>query len=356
MRSARAIRIIRGSHASDPVNFIAGPLIGRGVGGIRVEIHEPANVLSTMLLALGGLPKDSKPHPLAAAAFRHVRPFRDHPSLEWLREFYRPPDLANLYGHAAQLAGPVSFAPRSSAVPPPLDAYEPARMKELPARMAAFYEDAKLGTFRRAHTAPYTLAAADVKDAIKGARIESFLVDLYGLPRYALLVVPVPTHPRSGRGTSATTSWEDIAFLHPPRVALRSASPVAWGLDPRATQVLVQHELSHSLAREAIRWQDDLLPRVSAVLPTIPPESRLARAHPEPEQQLVELFILGSTVSYFRRTRGDEEAQRWMATEVRRQGTPLIRDFFRAIEEFLGGRRWSDLHAFLGDLPKVLGA
>jgi len=328
----------------------------RDVGGIRVEIHEPANVLSTMLLAIHGAPKGSKVHPIAASAFRHVRPFRDHPSLVWLREFYRPAGAENLYGHAAQLAGPVSFAPRSRTIPESLEAYEPSRMKELPARMAAFYEDAKLGTFRRAHTAPYTLAAADVKDAVVGARIESFLTDLYGPMKDALVVVPVPTHPRSGGGTSATTNSENFAFLAPPRVALGSGSPVAWGRNPQGTQVLVQHELSHALTSDAMRAHDGLVLRLRAVLPKIPADSRLVRAHPDAERQVAELFILGSSVSYLRLTRSDEEAQRWMASEIRRQGTPLIRDFFLAIEEFLAGRRWSDLPSFLDDLPKVLGA
>ena len=38
--------------ASEPAKFIAGRPFGRTVGGISVEIHEPVNVLSTMLLAI----------------------------------------------------------------------------------------------------------------------------------------------------------------------------------------------------------------------------------------------------------------------------------------------------------------
>ena len=45
------------------------------MGGISVEIHEPVNVLSTMLLALTGGAKDAKPHPIASAALAHVRTF-----------------------------------------------------------------------------------------------------------------------------------------------------------------------------------------------------------------------------------------------------------------------------------------
>ena len=41
-----------------PGNFIEGRLFRRPVGGISVEIHEPVNVLSTMLLAITGGPKD----------------------------------------------------------------------------------------------------------------------------------------------------------------------------------------------------------------------------------------------------------------------------------------------------------
>jgi len=33
-----------------------------------------------------------------------------------------------------------------------------------------------------------------------------------------------------------------------------------------------------------------------------------------------------------------------------------IEDVSLAIEEYLAGRRWSDLHAFLSDLPNVLRA
>src|SRR5437867_1030448 len=150
--------------ASEPAKFIAGRPFRRTVGGISVEIHEPVNVLSTMLLAIAGPPPDAKLHPITEYAVEYTKPFRNHPSLGWLKEFYRPENVHELFGHAAQLAGPLSFTPRSSQLPPYLAAYEPAKMKELPAKMAAFYKDAKLGTFRRARNSEYTLAEADVKD------------------------------------------------------------------------------------------------------------------------------------------------------------------------------------------------
>jgi len=181
--------------------------------GISVEIHEPANVLSTMLLAITGIPTDAKPHRITEYGLEHVKPFRDHASLAWLKEFYRRESVHELYGHAAQLAGPVSFAPRSPQLPSYLASYEPARMKDLPAKMAAFYEDAKLGTFRRARNAEYTLAAADVKDVLDGARIEDFLAELYGPVKYKLVAVPVPTHPASGGAVDARSAWESFAFV-----------------------------------------------------------------------------------------------------------------------------------------------
>ena len=324
--------------------------------GIRVEVHEPADVLSTMLLALAGGPREAKPHPITADALEHIRPFRTHPSIAWLKEFASTHDLVGLYGHAAQLAGPVSFAPRSRQVPAYLRGYEPQRMKELPAQLAAFYDDAKIGAFRRAHVAEYTLAEADVRDALDGAAIEAFLRDLYGPIKYALVVAPVPTHPRTGGGTGAASPWESFAFLRPPRVAAASADPVAWSSDPEGTQVLAQHELSHALFDDAVREHGDLAARLAPVLARVPPDAPLAKVYRDADRRLAELFLRGSSVAYLRRTHGHEPAQRWLDGQERRLGTPLVRDFFLAIEAYLGGRRWSDLHAFLADLPRVLGA
>ncbi|MEK6851440.1 MAG: hypothetical protein AABY30_02755, partial [Candidatus Thermoplasmatota archaeon] len=221
------------------------------MGGIRVEVHEPVSALSTMLLALFDGPKETKPHPIAVDAIAHVRPFLDHLSIAWLKEFAKTDDLVGLYGHAAQLAGPLSFTPRSRQIPAYLRGYEPQRMKELPARLAAFYGDAKLGAFRRARTPEYTLAETDVRDALGGAGIEPFLRDLYGPVKYALVVAPVPTHPRSGGGTWAASPWESFAFLHPPRVAAGSADLVTWSSDPERTRVLAQRELSRALFDDA---------------------------------------------------------------------------------------------------------
>jgi len=326
------------------------------MGGINVEIHEPANVLSTMLLALTGGPKDAKVHPIATYALEHARPFRSHPSLAWLKEFYRPDGVHGLYGHAAQLAGPVSFAPRSSQLPAYVAAYEPARMKDLPARMAAFYQDAKVGTFRRARNAEYTLAAADVKDVLDGARIEDFLAELYGPVKYKLVAAPVPTHPISGGAVDARSAWESFAFLFPPKVASDSDDPVAWSYDPDATQVLVQHELSHAILADAMRDHPGLASDLRAVLAKIPKDSHFAQTFKDGETRVAELFIRGSSVAYLRRTRGDEQAYRWMEEQARRLGTTLVRDFFLVIERYLSVRKWADLGAFLADLPKALGA
>lgn len=342
--------------ARNPGNFIEGRPIEPAVGGIQVEIHEPVNVLSTMLLAITGAPTDAKLHLIGDGALEYTRPFADHASLTWLKEFYRPADLVDLYGHVAQLSGPVSFAPRSRLLPAYLGAYEAQRMKDLPAKMAAFYGDAKLGHFRRAYAAPYTLAAADVKDAVDGAGIEGFLADLYGPIARKLVVVPVPTHPLPGGGTGAMSGWEAFAFLHPPRVPRDSPDPVAWSLDPQGTQVLAQHELSHALQYEATRPHKDLIPRLRSVLAKVPQDSSFARSYPGAELRFAELFIRGSSASYLKRTRGDEEARRWMEDQGRQLGTTLVQDFFLAIDEYLEGRRWSDLSAFLADLPNVLGA
>ncbi len=324
------------------------------MAGISVEVHEPVNVLSTMLLTLTGGPKDTKLHPIAVRALEHTKPFADHPSLGWLKEFYRPEDVLFVYGHVAQLSGPVSFVRRSSQLPEYVGEYGPARMKELPAKMAAFYEDAKLGTFRRAHVAEYTLAQADVKDALEGARIEEFLERLYGPIKFKMVVVPVPTHPWGGGGTGAMNAWEDFAFLHPPRLPLDSRDPVAWSFDPQRAQVLAQHELSHALHYEASWTHKDLVPRLRPTLDGIPKDAPFARAYPEADLQFAELFIRGSSVSYLRRTQGDEAAMRWMDEQIRQLGTPLVRDFFRAIEAYLGGRRWPDIDVFLDDLPALI--
>lgn len=324
------------------------------MGGIAVEIHEPVNVLSTMLLAITGGPKDAKLHPLAEAALEHVRPFRKHTSLAWLEGFYRPEHVRELYGHAAQLSGPVSFVARSLLIPAYIARYEPARMKELPQRMAAFYEDAKLGPFRRARNAAYTLAAADAKDALDNARIESFLDDLYGPTKYKLIAVPVPTNPFSGGAIDAMSGWETFAFLFPPRVHAASADPVSWSFDPQATQVLAQHELSHAILFDAMREHKALVAALRDTLALIPRDSAFARQFRDPDVRFAELFIRASTVSYLRRTRGDEAAYRWMEDQGRRLGTPLVRDFFLVIERYLSVRKWPDLRAFLADLPQAL--
>ncbi|HYS72214.1 MAG TPA: hypothetical protein VEM95_07305 [Thermoplasmata archaeon] len=326
------------------------------MGGISVEIHEPANVLSTMLLTITGPPPDARLHPIAEYALEHTRPFRGHPSLTWLKEFYRQEDVHELYGHLAQLAGPLSFTPRSSQLPAHLASYEPARMKELPARMAAFYDGAKLGTFRRARNGEYTLAAADVKDALDGARIEDFLAELYGPVKYKLVVAPVPTHPVAGGAVDARSAWESFAFLFPPKVPPSSDDPVAWSYDPDATQVLVQHELSHAILADLLRNRPGLASDLRGVLAKIPPDSYFAQTFKDGETRVAELFIRGSSVAYLRRTRGDEQAYQWMEEQGRRLGTPLVRDFFMVIERFLSVRKWPDLGAFLADLPKALDA
>lgn len=320
---------------------------------IEVQTHEPANVLSTMLLILTGAPRDAKLHPIAAHALEHTKPFVAHPSLGWLKAFYKPDDLSFLYGHVAQLAGPVSFAPRFRAVPDYVASYEPERMKELPAKMAAFYANAKLGAFRRKHVPAYTLAMADVQDALDGARIEEFLARVYGPIKHGLVVVPVPTDLRVGGGTGAMTEWEAFAFLHPPRIPVESADPIAWSLDPDRTQVLTQYELSLALLYEATRKRKDLVPRLRPILSQIPPDAPFVRTYRDPDSQFAELFVRGSSVSYLRRTRGDEAALRWMEDQIRRLGVPLVRDFFLTIEEYLQGRRWSNLDTFLEDLPNA---
>ncbi|HEV8594843.1 MAG TPA: hypothetical protein VGR51_04865 [Thermoplasmata archaeon] len=324
------------------------------MGGLSVEIHEPVNVLSTMLLAISGGPKDAKLHPIAGAALAHVRPFLDHPSLAWLKEFYHAQALRELYGHAVQLSGPISFVPRIRLIPAYIAGYEPQRMKELPAKMAAFYDDAKLGTFRRAQNSEYTLAAADMKDALDGAGIETFLAELYGPTKYRLVAVPVPTNPFAGGGVGAASGWESSALLYPPKVDPASADPVSWSLDPQATQVLVQHELSHALFSDAIREHRDLVPAMRPVLAKIPRDSVFARQFKDSESQVAELFLHASSVAFLRRSGGDEEAYRWMEEQSRHLGTPLIRDFFLVIERYLSVRKWADLRAFLADLPKAL--
>lgn len=324
--------------------------------GLRVEIHEPVNVLSTMLLTLTGSPRGAKLHPIAAKALEHTKPFADHPSLAWLKEFYRPGDLTYLYGHVAQLSGPVTFVPQSLLVPAPLRSYEAKRMKELPGKMSDFYRDAKLGTFRRAMNAEYTLAAADVKDALERSRIEEFLRQLYGTSAYQLVVVPVPTHPNAGGGTGANTEREDYAFLHPPRVAVDSEDPVAWSLDPERTQVLVQRDLAQALLQGAMQRQKDLVPRLRGLRTSIRRDAPLVRSYPRTDLQFAELFLRGSSVSYLRRTRGDEAAERWMEDQIKRTGTALIRSYFQAIEDFLAGGRWKDLDALLSEIPGTFGA
>jgi hypothetical protein len=324
--------------------------------GIRVEIHEPVNVLSTMLLALRGPPLRATLHPIAAKAREHLKPFGDHPSIAWLKEFYRPDELTYLYGHVAQLSGPLTFVPQSLILPESLQRYEMQRMKELPAKMSAFYRDAKLGTFRRQLNAEYTLAAADVKDALERSRIEEFLLQMYGAFPYQLVVVPVPTHPNAGSGTGAITVREDYAFLHPPRVPPDSDDPVSWSLDPERTQVLVQRELSRALLEEAMQGHKNLVSRMREVLRAIPRDAPLVRSHPAEDLQFKELFLRGSSASYLRRTRGDEAAARWMEDQIKRTGAPLLRSFFQAIEEYLTGTRWKDLGGFLSDLPNTLRA
>jgi hypothetical protein len=324
------------------------------MAGIRVEIHEPVNVLSTMLLALKGGPVRARLHPIGARAREHVEPFVDHPSIAWLKEFYRPEELTHLYGHVAQLSGPLTFVPRSLILPEPIQRYEMQRMKELPGKMAAFYRDAKLGTFRRQLNAEYTLAAADVKDGLERSRIEEFLLQMYGAFPYELVVVPVPTHPNAGSGTGAITVREDYAFLHPPRVAPTSEDPVSWSLDPERTQVLVQRELSRALLQEAMQERKDLVARTRDVLRLTPADAPLARSYPGAELQFAELFLRSSSASYLRRTRGDEAAARWMEDHIKRTGAPILRSFFNAIEEYLSGKRWKDMDAFLSDLPGAL--
>src|SRR3990172_3554659 len=282
--------------------------------GIRVEIHEPVNVLSTMLLALRGPPLRATLHPIAAKAREHLKPFGDHPSIAWLKEFYRPDELTYLYGHVAQLSGPLTFVPQSLILPESLRQYEVQRMKELPAKMSAFYRDAKLGTFRRQLNAEYTLAAADVKDALERSRIEEFLLQMYGAFPYQLVV------------------------------------------DPERTQVLVQRELSRALLEEAMQGHKNLVSRMREVLRAIPRDAPLVRSHPAEDLQFKELFLRGSSASYLRRTRGDEAAARWMEDQIKRTGAPLLRSFFQAIEEYLTGTRWKDLGGFLSDLPNTLRA
>ncbi len=324
--------------------------------GIRVEVHEPVNVLSTMLLTLTRVPKGAKLHPIAAKAFDHTKPFADHPSLAWLKEFFRPGDPPYLYGHAAQLSGPITFMPRSLTVPPYVARYEPERMKDLSRYMSDFYRDAKLGTFRRQTNAEYTLAAADVKDALERGRIEEYLRQLYGKIPYDLVVVPVPTHPFAGGATGAHAAREDYAFLHPPRVAIDSSDPVAWSVDSDRTQVLVQRELARALLRDAMLRRKDLMTRMRDVLTSIPRDAPIVRSYPRADHQFMELFLRGSSASHLRRTRGDEAAERWMGDQIKRTGTTLVRSFFQAIEEYLAGKRWKDLDAFLIDIPRGLRA
>lgn len=315
---------------------------------LRVEVHEPANVLSTMLLAIRR-PRTTNLHPIATKALEYLKPFGGHPSLSWLREFYRMEDLRFLYGHIAALSGPLTFVPRFLNTPTHLASYQPERIRELPGRMADFYRDAKLGAFRRQVNAEYTLAAADVRDAVDGARIEEFLARLHGTIPYQLVVVPVPTQPSAGVATGALTPSESYAFLHPPRLP-NAADPVAWSLDPERTQVLAQRELSRGLFQEALRRHKDLPARIGRTLETIPRDAPFVGSYPTAELQLTELFLRASSASYLRHTRGDEAAFRWLDGQIRRTGTTLLRTFYLAIEAFLGGK-WRDLDAFLEDLP-----
>lgn len=322
---------------------------------LRVEIHEPANVLSAMLLTINR-PRNTKLHPTASKALEYLKAFATHPSLGWLKEFYRAQDIRFLYGHVAHLSGPLTFVPESLTVPTYLASYEPGRMKDLPSKMTDFYRDTKFGTFRRQVNVDYTLAEADVRDAIEGARLEEFLTRMYGKIRYQFLVVPVSTHPFTSGATGALTGSEDYAFLHPPRITLNSTDPVSWSLDPERTQILAYRELSRGPFDEASRKHKDLGSRMTGALETIPRDAPFARSYPGADLQITELFLRASSASYLRHTRGGEAAYRWLDGQIRRTGTAILRTFFRAIEEFLVGKRWKDFDAFLADLPTALHA
>jgi hypothetical protein len=43
-----------------------------------------------------------------------------------------------------------------------------------------------------------------------------------------------------------------------------------------------------------------------------------------------------------------------MEDHIKRTGAPILRSFFNAIEEYLSGKRWKDMDAFLSDLPGAL--
>jgi len=166
----------------------------------------------------------------------------------------------------------------------------------------------------------------------------------------------VPTNPTVGGAVDARSAWESFAFLFPPNVPRDSDNPVAWSYDPDTTQVLAQHELSHAILADYMQNRPGLASDLRGVLAKIPPDSHFAQTFKDGETRVAELLIRGSSVSYLRRTRGDELAYRWMEEQGRRLGTPLVRNFFLVIERYLSVRKWPDFGAFLADLPKVLGA
>jgi len=100
----------------------------------------------------------------------------------------------------------------------------------------------------------------------------------------------------------------------------------------------------------------DLMTRMRDVLTSIPRDAPIVRSYPRADHQFMELFLRGSSASHLRRTRGDEAAERWMGDQIKRTGTTLVRSFFQAIEEYLAGKRWKDLDAFLIDIPRGLRA
>ena len=112
--------------------------------------------------------------------------------------------------------------------------------------------------------------------------------------------------------------------------------------------------MSRALVYDAVRRHKDLVARVREVLALTPRDAPLIVSFPRADLQFAELFIRASSVSYLRRTRGDEAAERWMGDQIKRTGAHLVRSFFQAIEEYLAGKRWKDLDAFLADFPAAI--
>jgi len=250
--------------------------------------------------------KAYKPHRVAEHAHRYFAPHSSHPAVGGaLAMAGDGTGLGALFTHALNGSWP----------------------GELGLHVTSFRSVANLETFWAETQADWDQARADTEEVMTRADLRQFLIDLFGPPSRAFVLVPNLLYPGQ-RSIAASSASEAVVCLPP---------PLAWGTSPpwrykeRPDEVLAK--LSEAFARFLF---EDGLPAAHAAL-----------------QPRAEVCALASAVLFLRQAEGDAAGDQFMVMEKKTRGLKNLPAVVAALEMVVADRRAGKYGGFADYLPQL---